>query len=378
MSRTLIAVALTSMLVTPSYAGSNGDTTNTQDKMIDPMTRVDEAVTVAKSAQQDELETAKKRVIEGAEEIKGKYQPKVDAAQSKYDKAKRHTDQGDNYPIETNTERTHILVPTATVRYKEINIPTIHTKMDTTSIPVPTFGSCELKADLPQTKTEWVLKKVGSIFGRPVKMHVPVTTFWFGRTTVPCHKGWGEIKIDLPQFQAGTTILRIPDMIEWDQESWKLNLPQLTVRDYPKQIEDVAKNLSGIEVAISAEIDALETQAQARMVQESVRKVIMEMDTARDDLTQQMEKMRLIFDENVAKIDVAIGQIDAVQGYNTAAIRAVAVGTRDALVQKRDEALKRYQEALAKVETARAALLAEINGMKQAGNDSVSASAAGA
>lgn len=377
MNKAVIAATLASALVTPSYAGSSDITTNTKDKMIDPMTRVDEAVTAAQGARTAEFDAAKASIRDGSEQITEKHQPAIDEARRKYDEAKRHTDQGDNYLIETNTERTQILVPTATVRYKEIKIPTIHTKINTTSIPVPTFGSCELKADIPQTKTTWELRTVASVFGNKIKTHVPVTTFWFARTTVPCHKGWGEVKIDLPQLQAGETVIRIPDTIEWDQESWKLNLPQLTVRDYPKQIKAAEKELSGAEVRISNEIDVLGTQAQARMVEESIRKVTVEMDTARDDLIHRMEKARALFQENVAEIERAIGQIDAAQGYNTAAIRAVAVGTRDALVQKRDETLKRYQEALAKVETARAALLVEINGMQQADNDSASASAAG-
>lgn len=379
MNKTVIVAALASALVTPSYAELHDDITNKSDKVMDPMTKVDEAVNTAKSALQDELETAKTHIRQGAKEIEEKHQPEIEAAQNKYGQAKYQTDKGNNYPIETNTERTQILVPTVTVNFKEIEIPTIHTKMDTTSISVPTFGRCELQTDVPQTKTEWVPRTVASFFGKKVITHLPVTTFWFGRTTVPCHKGWGEVKIDVPQFQAGTTVLRIPDTLEWNQESLKLNLPQLTIRDFPEQIKDAEKDLSGTEVAISTEIDALEAQAQARMVQESVRKVIMEMDATRETLIQDKVKAQVTLNENIAKIDAAIGQIDAVKGYNTAAIRATAVDTRNGLVQQRDTTMNKYDEALAKVETKRAELFEEIDKTKRqaTGNDSASVAAPG-
>lgn len=363
MNKTVIAAALASALVTPSYAELHDDTTNKSH--IDPMTKIDEAVNTAKSALQDEFETAKTNIHQGAKEIEEKHQPEIENSKNTYREAKRQTDKGNNYPIETNTERTQILVPTVTVNFKAIAIPTIHMKMDTTSVSVPTFGRCELQADIPQTKITWELRTVASFFGKKLKTHVPVETFWFGRTTVPCHKGWSDMKIDLPQFNTGTTVLWVPDTFEWDQESWKLNLPQFTVRDYPGQIEKAEKDFSRIDAVIGNEIDALNAKEQARLVQESVRKINTEMDAARDDLTSQKEKAQAVFDENLTKIEAAIRQIEAADGYNTAAIWATAVGTRNALVQQRDTTLARYGLALAKIETQRAELLSEIDKTKQ-------------
>ena len=138
MNKTVIAAALASALVTPSYAELHDDTTN--KSYIDPLTKVDEAVDAVKLAVQDEFETAKANIHQGVKEIEEKHQPEIENSKNTYREAKRQTDKGNNYPIETNTERTQILVPTVTVRYKEINIPTVHTQVETTSISVPTLS----------------------------------------------------------------------------------------------------------------------------------------------------------------------------------------------------------------------------------------------
>lgn len=154
---------------------------------------------------------------------------RIEAARNKAKEAKENIERGNNYPLETGMERTGFKYdrPNIIVSHDETRIPTVHVTMKMRLFKYPYPSTCVVrKTKVLKTRVEWKNKHIGL----GIKTKVPVVSGWWDTTEIraPCLKT-GEIKTKVPEFKAGHTTIRLPQVAV----EWKQSRPASTSRSSP-------------------------------------------------------------------------------------------------------------------------------------------------
>ena len=160
------------------------------------------------------------------------------------------------YEILGNFDRTGFKmdVPEVTVGSDEVKLPTVHTAMRTTSINIPVPAQCKVgSTKIPEFRDLRITMVEHDILAPCVKTR--------------------EVKLDLPQFEAGTTSVYMPKVkVEMKTREFSANLPQFTertpdheMRKHEINIEHEEGTLKGTLAAI-AERNAVEATKEAEKI----------------------------------------------------------------------------------------------------------------
>jgi hypothetical protein len=156
------------------------------------------------------------------------------------------------YEILMNFDRTGFKmdVPELTVGDEETRIPTIHTKMDTTSFNIPVPAQCKVgSTKIPEFRDLRITFKMQDIL-------------------VPC-LSTKQVKMDLPQFTAGETTIRLPSFkVEMKTREFSLNLPQFTERTPDHEMRKHEDNIAQEESRLKQDLSSLEDKYRKAAVEE--------------------------------------------------------------------------------------------------------------
>ncbi|MDA9442967.1 hypothetical protein XH98_28505 [Bradyrhizobium sp. CCBAU 51745] len=187
------------------------------------------------------------------------------------------------YEILMNTDRTGFKmdVPELTVGDEETRIPTIHTKMDTTSFNVPVPAQCKVGS--------WKIPEF-----RDLRI-----TFKEQDILAPC-LSTKQVKMDLPQFTAGETTIRLPTFkVEMKTREFSLNLPQFTERtpdhEMRKHEEHIAEEKSRLQQDLSSMEDKYRKAALEELTatwQQGRDNATRELDSAERSATEKLKTAR--------------------------------------------------------------------------------------
>ena len=201
-----------------------------------------------------------RRAIEARAKLAGQESSDASAKSYKYILGEKKQAESEKkygkYEILGNFDRTgwKMDVPEVTVGQDEVRLPTIHTAMRTTSINITVPAQCKIgSTKIPEFRDLRITMKEHDIL-------------------VPCVKS-KEAKLDLPQFDAGTTSVYVPRVkVEMKTREFSLNLPQFTertpdheMRKHEINIEHEEGSLAGTLAAIT-ERNATEATKDAEAI----------------------------------------------------------------------------------------------------------------
>lgn len=156
------------------------------------------------------------------------------------------------YEILMNTDRTSFKmdVPELTVGDEETHIPTIHTKMDTTSFNVPVPAQCKVgSTKIPEFRDLRITFKEHDILA-------------------PC-LSTKQVKMDLPQFTAGETTIRLPSFkVEMKTREFSLNLPQFTERTPDHEMRKHDDNIAEEKARLQQDLSSTEDKYRKATIEE--------------------------------------------------------------------------------------------------------------
>lgn len=215
---------------------------------------------IEEHAQKAEAETQK-----AVTDKKGSIQSHEGSAQNANEKSQSS---GPNH-IETAISRTDFSLdlPQTTVTFSETQIPTVNITNGITSINIKVPSQCKIgSTKIPEF--------------RGIKM-----TMKGHDILAPCVKD-GAIKLTLPQFTAGTTTIRVPQVTtKLVRKNFSLNLPQFTNRDYDKDADSEIKKADAEVTLLNRELDEI----KGRNVSETGEAIRLLLKQTRDDMFKQID-----------------------------------------------------------------------------------------
>jgi hypothetical protein len=167
------------------------------------------------------------------------------------DKAESEKKNG-HYEILADFKRTgwKMDVPEVTVRSGEIQVPTIHVTVGTTSFNVPVPSQCKIgSTKIPEFRDLRMTWKEHDILA-------------------PCMTT-KQVKIDLPQFTAGTTSIHVPQItVEMKTREFSLDLPQFTERTPDHEMRKHEDNIAQEEGRLASTLASIDERNIAAATKE--------------------------------------------------------------------------------------------------------------